>query len=211
MPTCCSPTGRRVADPDRLRRTFGPVVLVGVAAGALAAVAGGRAWAVVEATKPAPLVDDPDAGKMPLASALAFVVLAAWGVLLVTRGRFRRVVAGIGLAAAVGFSAVVVAGFSAAPDALRGHVHGYLDNPGPQIHLSAWYWISAVAGVLAVVTTAAAVRLVPYWPEMSSRYDAPGAAPVTADPDGPDNSLDLWRAMDQGHDPTLPNDGHRDP
>ena len=39
-----------------------------------------------------------DAGEMPLAAALGLVVLACWGVVLVTRGRVRRAVAVLGAA-----------------------------------------------------------------------------------------------------------------
>ena len=35
-----------------------------------------------------------DSATVPLAGALALVVLACWGVVLVTRGRFRRIVPG---------------------------------------------------------------------------------------------------------------------
>ena len=40
---------------------------------------------------------------VPLAGALALVLLACWGVLLVTRARIRRVVAGLALLVAVGY------------------------------------------------------------------------------------------------------------
>ena len=53
----------------------------------------------------------------------------------------------------------------------------------------------------------AAVRLVPSWPEMGSRYDAPGSTP----PPREETSLDLWRALDHGRDPTLPDDRPSDP
>jgi hypothetical protein len=47
-----------------------------------------------------------------------------------------------------------------------------------------------------------AVRFCPVWPEMGSRYDAPATRPQAEDLD----DLDLWRAIDQGHDPTDPAD-----
>ncbi len=55
----------------------------------------------------------------------------------------------------------------------------------------------------SVAATALAVRWVRHWPEMGSRYDAPGAAAETAEPPPEDRSnLDLWKAMDEGRDPT---------
>src|SRR5687768_7920756 len=97
--------------PER-RRTFVPVVGVGLAAGTLAAVAGAQPW-VVDTTLPAgsdPLGLVADAGEMPLAMALSLVLLACWGVLLVTRGVARRVVAVLALLVAVGLAVTVVVG-----------------------------------------------------------------------------------------------------
>ena len=62
-----------------------------------------------------------------------------------------------------------------------------------------WYWVFLVCALVAVVAAGAAVRLAPAWPEMGSRYDAPGAAPQPREETG----LDLWKALDQGRDPTL--------
>jgi uncharacterized membrane protein (TIGR02234 family) len=202
------------------RRTFGPVVLAGLASGALVAVAGDRAWAAA---------DDPgrsgtdailgvvsgvgadDAARMPLATALALVVLACWGVVLVTRGRFRRVVAALALVAAVGALATAVVGWFSVPDALRDELVGTgVDHPG--VHHTAWYWAALVGTLLASVAAWLAVRWVPTWPEMGSRYDAPavgssaaGEPPArsgAAEEPGEQSSLDLWKAIDEGRDPT---------
>jgi Tryptophan-associated transmembrane protein (Trp_oprn_chp) len=47
------------------------------------------------------------------------------------------------------------------------------------------------------------VAWTPDWPEMGTRYDAPGSAPPppVAPPEEQSN-LDLWKALDEGHDPT---------
>ena len=56
-----------------------------------------------------------------------------------------------------------------------------------------------------------AVRLVPTWPEMGRRYDAPAdatpdrtevAAQEPGEEPGQQENLDLWKAMDEGRDPT---------
>jgi hypothetical protein len=61
-----------------------------------------------------------------------------------------------------------------------------------------------VATVLTVLTTLAAVRLVPTWPEMGRRYDAPAdTAPAPSEqPAEEQENLELWKAMDEGRDPT---------
>ena len=64
-----------------------------------------------------------------------------------------------------------------------------------------WFWTAAVASVVAVVPAALAVRLVPTWPEMGSRYDAPAGA-ASAAPETVETDLDLWHALDEGRDPT---------
>ena len=58
-------------------------------------------------------------------------------------------------------------------------------------------WCRAAAAV-------AAVRLAPAWPEMGSRYDAPAThgPSAAATPAEERTSLDLWKSMDEGDDPT---------
>ncbi|MBB6626310.1 Trp biosynthesis-associated membrane protein [Nocardioides sp. KIGAM211] len=187
------------------RRAFGPVVLLGLAGGALAAVAGNKTWATVSGEKReqfSSLALSVDSGKMPAAGALALVVLATWGVVLVSRGLVRRLVAGLGLLAALGVLATVVVGWSSVGDTLRRDLGGVGITDASTTH-TGWFWAAAVGSVLAVVAGALAVRLAPQWPEMGSRYDAPGAdTPAPAVPVEDQTSIDLWKAMDEGRDPT---------
>jgi len=37
---------------------------------------------------------------------------------------------------------------------------------------------------------------------MGSRYDAPGAAGSADRPEEPESNLDIWKALDEGRDPT---------
>ena len=96
------------------RSTFGPVVLLGLASGGLLALAGNQAWAKVgsvDATTRATLAVGASAsGEVPLALALGLVVLACWGVVLVTRRTARRAVAGLGLVASLSALVTVVVG-----------------------------------------------------------------------------------------------------
>ncbi|WP_182526382.1 Trp biosynthesis-associated membrane protein [Nocardioides dongkuii] len=188
------------------RRSFGPVVLLGLGSGALAAVAGSKPWAAVQGGRAATTITGGDAGEMPLAGALALVVLACWGVLLVTRGRVRRAVAVLAAVAAVGTLVTVAVGWSQAADQLREDV--VLLEGTLEVAHTGWWWAALVGSVLSLVASVLAARLVPQWPEMGRRYDAPAdaaAAPAAAQPDadaGDRSSLDLWRALDEGHDPT---------
>jgi uncharacterized membrane protein (TIGR02234 family) len=182
------------------RRTFGPTVLAGLASGALAAVAGNQPWARPAEPSVRGLVDE-GVAEMPLAAALGLVVLACWGVLLVTRGRVRRLVAGLGAIASAGLLVTVVVGFNAAPEALREELET-MGMADVDVSRSGWCYAAGLAAVLSLAATLAAVRLVPAWPEMGSRYDAPGAAEQESVPPEERSSLDLWRSLDEGQDPT---------
>ena len=186
------------------RRSFGPVVLLGLASATLVAVAGNRTWAEADsgaARDVSSLALSVDAGKMPAATALALVLLACWGVVLVTRGRVRRAVAALGVLAALGALASVLMGWSSVVDALRNDLAS-VGVTDVEIGHTGWFWAAAVGAVLALASSVAAVVLVPGWPEMGSRYDAPGAAPQPAPDPEDQSSLDLWKAMDEGRDPT---------
>lgn len=198
------------------RRTFGPVVLLGLAAAGLCAVAGNRTW--VQGTVATPEDDGPAgysstmaldlAGDMPLASALSLVLLASWGVLLVTRRRVRRAMAVLALAAALGVLATVLAGARTLPASLRESVAESGTTAEVGIDFTGWYAAAAVGAVCSVVAAALALRLLRHWPEMGSRYDAPastGPATATAAPgdgEADPGNLELWKAIDEGRDPT---------
>jgi Tryptophan-associated transmembrane protein (Trp_oprn_chp) len=200
-----------VADePHPRRRTFVPVVLLGVVAGVVAAVAGAQPWAAgAGATQQS---GDPayssslsaavESGHVPAANALALVALACWGVVLVTRGRFRRYVAALGLLAALGTFVAVVVAFSSAPASVRS-AYDELAISDPGVSRTGWFWVGAVAAVAGLVAWAAAVLLIRHWPEMGSRYDGPAGRPVDPGPAPAERSShDLWKVMDEGRDPT---------
>ena len=196
------------------------MVLLGLAAAGLVAVAANQPWmratprddtaaALAALADPTPQV--------PLALALALVALAAWGVLLVTRGRVRRGVAGLLLAATLGSSAATVAGWWLLPDQLR--TSPGLSGLEVDVSLQPWYVVALVASLVAVLAAGTALVQVPRWAEMGRRYDAPtepGAVRgphSAADREGPGaatgatpteetSNLDLWRSLDEGRDPT---------
>jgi uncharacterized membrane protein (TIGR02234 family) len=189
----------------RTGRSFGPVVLLGLGSSALASVASAKAWYGSGGTGGGDAaMNSLDQGtKFPAASAASLVLLAAWGVLLVTRGAVRRVFAVLCLLAAAALVATVIAGHATLPgtarDALAAALHRTSQHPG----FTTWFWTAAVASVVAVAAGLLAVRLVASWPEMGSRYDAPAVAARAATPGGElDSQRDIWHAQDEGLDPT---------
>lgn len=192
-----------------MRSRVGPVLSLGLLAGVLSAVAGTKPWAAGLGANADRVPATSTAGQMPVAGALALVVLACWGVLLVTRGRVRRLVAVLGVVAALGVVVSVLIGFGSVPDAVAQAygAAGYADQAyatagyaDVEVSRTGWYWVAAVASVLSVVATGLAVAGAPSWPEMSRRYDAPVDTPTPADADA--TPLELWRALDEGRDPT---------
>lgn len=186
--------------------TFGPVVVLGLASAVAVAVAGNQpATAAVgeraESFAAAGFVIY-DA-RLPAATAAALVVLACWGVVLVSRGWFRRATAILGAVAAAGAVAAVAGGGASSADDLR---HGFSEAGyvGVVVHHTAWFWIAALGSALTLLASILAVRLIPQWPEMGNRYDAPAAvgrsSPVEQLED--QSSMDLWKALDEGRDPT---------
>ena len=189
------------------RATFGPVLVAGLGGGILAAVASTRPWAEgssgrvdTGASAYASDVSITSAQEMPLAAALSLVGLACWGVVLVSRGTFRRAVAVLALVAAAGLAVTCVVGFGSVQDALSDALLVASGTDTVQVALTGWYAAACVGALVSLVAAAAAVVLAPAWPEMGSRYDAPRApAEEAAEPTG---NLDLWKAIDEGRDPT---------
>ncbi len=195
------------------RRTFGPVVLLGLASAGLAAVAGTKAWVTgrsgsVDTSAGSAMTSALSldvVGESPLAGALALAVLACWGVLLVTRGRFRRSVAGLALVGAVGLLVATVAEYWNLPDKLATALLEVSGTGTVDTGFTPWYAAALVAAVLNIAAGLAAVRLTPYWPEMGTRYDAPTGASDSGDSAqaaAPTENIDIWKALDEGRDPT---------
>jgi uncharacterized membrane protein (TIGR02234 family) len=196
---------------ERRSRSFGPAVLAGLTGAVLSAVAAGRDWATASGS--AAGVDVTAAVKgsatAPLAIALGLVALAAWGVVLVLRGRTRRLVAVLGALAAVGVVAAVVNGFHRAhDDAVAAVAAKGGSEDAVHASLTGWYFVCGAGAVLTLAAFAVAVVASPRWPAMGTRYDAPGAPPAgsTAVSGGrtaePVTERDMWRALDDGRDPT---------
>jgi membrane protease YdiL (CAAX protease family) len=174
-------------------------VLAGLATAALTSVSAGKPWfsAALDDKLVAGVRDSDRSADMPAALALALVVLAGWGAVLVTRGRFRRVVAAVALVAALGvLAAVVVAGFTL-PDQVRENLPA--GSGDVSVSPTGWFVTAAIAAVLSSAVLVRAWLQIPAWPTMSSRYDAPATGP-----DANATDTDLWKALDAGRDPTDP-------
>ncbi|MBO0845625.1 MAG: Trp biosynthesis-associated membrane protein [Nocardioides sp.] len=195
-------TERRMTErPMTGRRWFGPAVVAGVVGSGLCALSGARAWAAPDGRPGSALVND-TGGHVPLAGALGLVALAAWGVLLVTRGRVRRGVAVLGVVVGAGLVATAVVGRSQALDSAR-HATVDVGKSPAGAHITGWWWVALVASVVTLAAFAIAVRTCGSWPEMGSRYDAPTTPEQDPEPEDMED-VDLWRAIDQGRDPTDP-------
>ena len=185
--------------PER-DRTFGPTVLLGLAAGTLAAVAGTREWAQASGDAAGIKVEAAVIGSetAPLVATLGLVGLAAWGVVLVLRGRVRRVVAVIGLLAAVGALVSVIIAFDGAQyDAVNAVLERGATADVVAVSLTGWYYAAGLGAGLTLLAFAVAAVRSPRWPAMGNKYDAPATRTET-----PATDEDMWRALDQGRDPT---------
>ena len=103
--------------------------------------------------------------------------------------------------AAVALVASVVAAYFTLPDSARDSYDQLMGGlAGRGLHrlvLDCRRLRGAVPGAAFL-----AVRLVPTWPEMGSRYDAPGAREPRGRPGADAVRQDLWEALDEGRDPT---------
>jgi len=124
-------------------------------------------------------------------------MLACWGIVLVMGRIARRILAALAAVAAAGLVVtLIVEGFAKHDDVVI--------ELGAPIEYTGWFWLALAASVPALLAAVAAVRLAPSWPEMGSRYDAPSARPTPSSetPVEERTSLDLWKSMDEGEDPT---------
>jgi hypothetical protein len=123
----------------------------------------------------------------PAGSALALVVLAGTGALLLARRRGRRALGVVLAAAGLGTAAA----FLRPVEAWSGFA-GPADQLSP--HRSAWAWLGAAAGLLVLAAGAAVVVRAGRWPLPRRSFE--GSAPRAAGP------RDAWDALDRGEDPT---------
>ena len=188
------------------RRLYAPVVLGTLAAGGLAFFAAGRTWAESEVKADglaAATVSVSGSDAQPLVSALALVVVTTALAILAAGPRLRRFVGGLTmLVAVVGVIAVPRSGSGRLADALTSAAEKSPAYTGPSslgdVSHGVWDLVTIAAFVIALALGAVTVKLGPRWPTMSTRYDAPSSRP----PKEIRSDTDLWKAMDDGQDPT---------
>ncbi|MFC6153254.1 Trp biosynthesis-associated membrane protein [Nocardioides yefusunii] len=203
-----TPTARRKD------RTFGPSVLVGLVAAGMLAIAGNRDWVLFDVAEAqqgnVDIFTDahPGLAQAPLAGALGLVALAGWGVLLVTRGWPRRVAAVLAALAPLGAVWVWLTSRSDIRDDVDAAIAAAGVTWPHEVVASTWATIALISAVVATLAAVVAVVRVGTWPAMGSRYDAPtapvGAAARVAQAEDLSDAdpTDLWKALDEGHDPT---------
>jgi uncharacterized membrane protein (TIGR02234 family) len=200
------------------RRGLVVALLVGLAAGGLALLGASQPWARVEIAVPGvPLstIETTGTSAVPWVGALALVVIAGTLAVIPTGRTFRRVVGGVVLLAAAGAAIGVLTAGPAIDDALAEDVaespaSGGVDDAAvvDAAERPAWRWLSLGASLVGVAAGALVVYQGHRWPTMGSRYDAPAGRrsrrPAGSDSvaDADQSDADLWKAMDEGRDPT---------
>lgn len=146
-------------------------------------------------------VDGADA--VPLVAALGLVLLAGAVSLAATRNQGRRLAGLLLVVAAVVVGWQTVTAGPAISDALREQTVGSVGSGDlPDANGTAWRWLTLVGAGLSLAAGVAAVSKGPDWPAMGSRYDVPTTARGTSAL-GEQEDADLWRAIDEGEDPTV--------
>lgn len=198
--------------PARVTRTRALWALL--ALGGLALAATSATWVdtqVATALRPDVAVAAAGTRAAPVVSAAALVLLACGPALALTSRAGKYVVLAVALLAGAGVAAGalgVVVGPEAAARSAAADAAGVTDLTAP-VTLTPWPWVTAAAGVLAVLVAGAAALAARRWPEASRRHergaarpgDDVGAGHGTAGRDEPDPAED-WDALTRGEDPT---------
>jgi hypothetical protein len=193
---------------DLLRRgsadvTLSKAVLGLLAAGALALFAVTRVWASATVRTPGLPTDQVSVSGVdaaPILAGLAVVIVAA-ALGVVAAGGWLRQLIGLLIATVAGFAALRALTINADGGALDRALKdspAYLGGVNPSVNGAAWPWLATFAFVTACVLGAVVALRGRSWPRMSARYER--EVPTTAESS---DEADLWRAQDQGQDPTL--------
>jgi uncharacterized membrane protein (TIGR02234 family) len=139
-------------------------------------------------------------------TAIALVALAGVVAVLATRGVIRRVVGGLVALAGAGLvwrAAVALSPMSAArARALVRDRHATVSTAGVVPHVdvhAVWPALSLVCGLFVLASGALTAWRGHRWQVMSARYEA---TPAAEDDDQAKAAATLWRALDEGDDPT---------
>jgi uncharacterized membrane protein (TIGR02234 family) len=200
------------------RRGLVIAIVGGLAAGGLALLGASRPWARAEIAVPgvpSSTIEVSGTSAVPWVGALTLVILAGALAIVPTGGWLRRTVGAVIVLAAAGAAIGVLTAGPATDDALSEELaaspaSGGVDDAAivAAADHPAWRWLSlggSVAGIaVGLLVTARGHR----WATMGSRYDAPvsrqrtNAAEPEPEASAPTDDTDLWRALDEGRDPT---------
>lgn len=181
------------------RRLYGPVVLALLAVSGGAWLGLGRTWGSVALSPeglPADTLQVTGTDAVPLATALAVVLVTSALGVLATRGRGRQVLGGLVVVAGLGGAVLAVTSSAAVAAAARRAAEespAFTGQDLPAPDGSAWPYVVAVAFVACAGLGGVVVRFGRAWPAMGGRFEKPSVR-VDDDP---------WKALDEGRDPTL--------
>jgi uncharacterized membrane protein (TIGR02234 family) len=173
-----------------------------LAAGAVALFAATRVWASATVRTPGLPTDEVSVSGIdaaPILAGLAVVIVAA-ALAIVAAGGWLRQLIGLLVATVAGFAALRALTLDAGGAALRRALSdspAYIGGASPSASGAAWPWIAACAFAVACVLGVVAAVRGRGWPRMSARYERRAPAEVE-----PIDEADVWRAQDQGRDPT---------
>lgn len=188
--------------------TLSRAVLGLLVTGAVALFAVTRAWASATVSTPGLPTDQVSASGVdaaPILAGLAVVIVAA-ALGVVAAGGWLRQVIGLLIAALAGFAALRALTLNADGAALRRALQdspAYIGGVNDELAVNgaAWPWVAALAFAIACAFGVIVTVRGRTWPRMSARYER--ETPPAAEPAG---EADLWRAQDEGQDPTVGDD-----
>jgi uncharacterized membrane protein (TIGR02234 family) len=201
----------------RSRAEFGAALLLQLLGSALVLLIATRHWQTVRVLRPHPLTDQTFglSGRTidSAPTALAVVALAGVVAILAVRAWPRRAIGGI--VALVGLAIVwrSLAHASAISLARAYELHGEDRNvnvggalPGSDVTAHpAWPWLSAMCGLLVVLAGVLCAARGHRWAGLSTRYEAPVITRADAQAERARADASLWKALDEGDDPTAGN------
>jgi uncharacterized membrane protein (TIGR02234 family) len=201
----------------RGRVEFALALLVDLLGAAGALLLAGRDWQTVLTPRARPLADDvlPLTGHVldSAPSALSLVALAGVVAVLATRGISRRAVGAVlALAGALlvwrSLSGLSMVSAARARSLVESRHSGVGVDPGvvPQVSVHGqWPLLSAACGLLVLAAGLLVATRGHGWAAMSTRYEAPSTAPLSADDAAATRTradASMWTALDRGADPT---------
>ncbi len=186
--------------------TLARTVVALLAAGAVALFAVTRAWASASVRTPGLPTDEVSVSGVdaaPILAGLAVVIVAA-ALGVVAAGGWLRQVIGLLIAAVAGVAALRALTLNAGGTALGRALQdspAYIGGINPTVDGAVWPWVAVVAFALATLLGVVVAARGGSWPRMSARFERATPAPAAMAEDG-----DLWRAQDEGQDPTRADD-----